>query len=73
MESIALRPRPAAPQRLLRVPAAAERLDVSERTLWRWIHAGKFPHVRLGPTRTTIRIPVAALEAWIAEHTEGQG
>ena len=43
----------------------AYRLNVSARTIWAWIASGRLRAIKLGP-RTT-RIPVAALEAFLAD------
>ena len=51
---------------LLTVPEAARRLRIGTSTLYVLTKQGKFPCVRLGGS---VRVPVAALEAWIVEQT----
>ncbi len=48
---------------LLRVDIAAERLAVSRATLYRMVQRGELPIVRIG---SAVRIPVSALERWLA-------
>ena len=64
---IQLRRRPvtgAAPA-LLKVPEAAARIRVSERTFYRWLKTKRPPpHVWLGPDRDILRVPVDALDEW---------
>jgi excisionase family DNA binding protein len=45
---------------------AAERLNVSIWTIYRWIKAGKLDAVKLG--RSTVRVSVGAVDRFIAEH-----
>lgn len=48
------------------VAAAAERVDIDERTVRRWIEKGKLPAYRIGPgKRRLVRIATADLEALI--------
>ncbi len=49
--------------RLITAKEAAERLNVSVRTVYSWISSGRLPSVRLSPRCT--RVPVAAVEALI--------
>jgi excisionase family DNA binding protein len=56
---------------LLKVPEAAARLQVSERTFWRWLHTGSVPHVRLGEDERIVRIPVDLLDEWWLRRLEG--
>ncbi|MFF4735878.1 helix-turn-helix transcriptional regulator [Streptomyces sp. NPDC001262] len=53
--------------RLLSVPTVAERLDVSRRTIYRFIAAGELSIVdlRTGGERSRVRIPSADVEALI--------
>ncbi|MCJ7797959.1 MAG: helix-turn-helix domain-containing protein [Thermoleophilia bacterium] len=53
--------------RLMTAPEAAERLNVSVRTVYSWISSGRLPSVRLSPRCT--RVPVAAVEALIHAST----
>lgn len=56
--------------RLLDARAAAEILGVSPSLVLALARSGELPHVRLG---RLVRIPDAALEAWIAEQTRYPG
>jgi excisionase family DNA binding protein len=49
--------------RLMTAPEAAERLNVSVRTVYSWISSGRLPSVRLSPRCT--RVPAVAVEALI--------
>ena len=55
---------------LLRVDAAAARLAVSRTTLYRMVQRGELPTVRIG---SAVRVPVSALDRWLADHIAGQG
>ena len=55
---------------LLRIDAAAERLAVSRATLYRLLQRGELPTVRIG---SAVRVPVSALERWLADQMTGQG
>jgi excisionase family DNA binding protein len=48
---------------LLRIDVAAERLAVSRATLYRMVQRGDIGVVRIG---SAVRIPVSALEQWLA-------
>ena len=50
---------------LLRIPEAAERLNVSRASVYRWANEGRLPVVRLGGPGSPIRIPADELETWI--------
>lgn len=52
---------------LLTVAEAASRLEISRSHLYGWVMTGRLSSVRLGRSR---RIPVAALERFIAERLE---
>ena len=54
--------------RLLTVEEAARRLGIGKTLAWELVWAGILPSVRLG---RCVRIPLAALEAWITEQMEG--
>jgi excisionase family DNA binding protein len=49
----------------LTVAEVAERLRVSGPTVYREIHAGQIPAVRLGSGASTLRVPRAELEVWL--------
>lgn len=53
---------------MLRHREVADVLGVSERTVYDWRENRGLPFVRIG---NTVRYPVAALERWAAELTEG--
>ncbi len=55
---------------LLRIDAAAERLAVSRATLYRLLQRGELPTVRIG---SAVRVPVSALERWLADQLTSQG
>jgi excisionase family DNA binding protein len=50
---------------LLRIPDAAQRLNVSRASLYRWIAEGRVPAVQLGGPGAPLRIPEDELEAWL--------
>lgn len=49
---------------LLRVEEAAEAMSVGRSKAYELVRAGQVPSVRIG---RSVRVPVAALEAWINE------
>lgn len=55
--------------RLLLKPAeVAERLGLAKSTIYMLAQRGELPAVRIG---ASVRIPLAALQRWVAEHTDG--
>jgi len=52
---------------LLRIPEAAERLNVSRASVYRWIDEGRLPAVQLGGRGAPLRIPEAELVVWLDE------
>ena len=52
---------------LLTVEEVAGRLNIGRTLVWQLVWEGALPSLRLG---RCVRIPVRALEAWIAERTE---
>jgi excisionase family DNA binding protein len=52
---------------LLRIPEAAEKLNVSRASIYRWISEGRVPAVQLGGKGSPIRIPAAELHEWLNE------
>ena len=52
---------------LLRVPEAAEKLNVSRASVYRWIEEGRLPAVQLGGRGAPLRIPEAELGQWLEE------
>ena len=59
---------------LLRIPEAAERLNVSRASVYRWIDEGRLPAVQLGGRGAPLRVPAAELERWIySMSTSGGG
>ena len=57
---------------LLRIPEAAERLNVSRASVYRWITEGRLPAVRLGGRGAPLRIAEDELERWLfADPGEG--
>ena len=55
---------------LLRMDVAAARLAVSRATLYRMVQRGELPTVRIG---SAVRVPVSALDRWLADHLASQG
>lgn len=51
---------------LLRIPEAAERLNVSRASVYRWIEEGRLPAVQLGGRGSPLRVPTGELEEWLA-------
>jgi excisionase family DNA binding protein len=64
---------PAAPRGFLTVAEAADLLRCSEPTIRRRIRDRELAAVKLGPGRSVIRIPRAALEAWLVSHSNPSG
>jgi excisionase family DNA binding protein len=52
---------------LLRPVEVAERIGVARSRAYELIHAGVIPSIRIG---ASIRVPVAALKAWIDQQLE---
>jgi excisionase family DNA binding protein len=50
------------PLHLLRIPEAAERLNVSRASVYRWIEEGRLPAVQLGGRGAPLRIDPVELE-----------
>jgi excisionase family DNA binding protein len=50
---------------LLRIREAAERLNVSRASIYRWIDEGRVPAVQLGGRGAPLRIPEDELDAWL--------
>ena len=57
-------------QILLRPSEAAARLALARSTLYLLIAKGELPVVRIG---RAVRLPLAALDAWVAKRTEIKG
>lgn len=55
---------------LVRAREVAKSLDVSERQVLRLAAEGDLPHVRVG---RSVRFDPAAVEAWLREHSNGNG
>lgn len=51
---------------LLRLPEAAEVLGLGRSTLYALVARGELPVVRMG---RSVRVPAAALEAWVSQNT----
>ena len=58
---------PTSERLLLTVEEAAERLGIGKTLAWELVWDGVLPSVRLG---RCVRIPLRALEAWIAHEAE---
>lgn len=52
---------------LIRVEEAARMLSLGRSTIYELMASGELPSVTIGTAR---RIPLAALQSWIAEHTK---
>ena len=57
-------------QALLTVTQAARRLSLGRATTYQLVQRGELPVVRIG---RAVRVPVRALEAWVAQRTVGGG
>ena len=55
----------------LTVRQIAQRLQVNEQVVRRWIRAGELPAARLGSRKLGYRISEAALAAFVDERTRG--
>lgn len=53
------------PPELLRIPEAAERLNVSRASVYRWVVEGRLPAVQLGGRGAPLRISSVELEFWL--------
>lgn len=65
------RRRRAAEPTLLTSAEVMERLNVSVRTLRRWVAAGKIPHVRPDPDSNLLRFPADAVDEWWRQQQRG--
>lgn len=54
-------------EKLLKVPQVAERLDVSQETIRRWLREGKLKGRLLGGTRSGYRILESEVERFIRD------
>jgi excisionase family DNA binding protein len=61
------------PASLLRIPEAAERLNVSRSSVYRWMIEGRLPAVQLGGPGSPLRIPADELEVWLHSPAESVG
>ena len=57
---------------LLRIPEAAEKLNVSRASVYRWIEEGRLPAIQLGGRGAPLRIPEAELDGWLMERRTNQ-
>ena len=55
---------------LMRVKEVARMLDQHPVTIYRKVHAGELPAIRLGSGRAAIRVPRAKLLAWLSREEE---
>ena len=53
------------PPELLRIPEAAERLNVHRASVYRWVVEGRLPAVQLGGRGAPLRISSVELEFWL--------
>jgi excisionase family DNA binding protein len=49
----------------LRISEAAERLNVSRASVYRWIGQGRLPAVQLGGRGAPLRVPTCQLKEWL--------
>jgi excisionase family DNA binding protein len=61
------------PRELLRITEAAERLNVSRASVYRWAHDGRLPAVQLGGPGSPLRIPADELDQWLFADLEAPG
>ena len=54
-------------ERLLKVEEAARQINLSRSKTYELVHSGELPAIRIG---NRLRIPLAALDAWIAAQLE---
>jgi excisionase family DNA binding protein len=52
---------------LLRISEAAEKLNVSRASVYRWIEEGRLPAIQLGGRGAPLRIPGDELNEWLDE------
>lgn len=64
------RRKPTAPA-LLTSADVVELLNVSERTLRRWVADNKIPYVRPDPDSNILRFPADAIDEWWRARTQG--
>jgi len=58
-------------EKFLTVPQVCEMLQVRPALVYKWVHYGFVPHIKLG---TKVRFRITALEKWIKKKGEvGQG
>jgi excisionase family DNA binding protein len=62
----------ATPTEFLSPAEVARRLAVHRATVYRWIHTGELPAVRLGQGGTTLRVRADTLDAWLSPTPEGE-
>ena len=55
------------PKAMITVPEAATRLGISTSKAWELSRSGRLPVVRIDKA---VRVPVDALDRWIADNTE---
>ena len=60
----------ATPTEFLSPAEVARRLAVHRATVYRWIHTGELPAVRLGGT--TLRVRADTLNTWLSPTPEGE-
>jgi excisionase family DNA binding protein len=59
---------------LLNVPQVAAKLNVSSATVWRLVHRGELPSLRIGSQRgAPVRVDPDTLEAWLHSRKQPAG
>lgn len=54
--------------KLLRISVAADRLNVTRASLYRWVMEGRIPAVELGGPGSPLRIPADELGSWLRDN-----
>jgi predicted DNA-binding transcriptional regulator AlpA len=56
---------------LLKPATVARRLEIGQRTLWRWVSTGQFPQPDFRMGSKVVRWKAETLEAWIEKSATG--
>ncbi|HEX8915059.1 MAG TPA: helix-turn-helix domain-containing protein [Humisphaera sp.] len=56
---------------LLKPESVAARLEIGQRTLWRWVSAGRFPAPDLRMGRKVVRWRAATVAGWVEANANG--
>jgi predicted DNA-binding transcriptional regulator AlpA len=58
---------------LLKPASVASRLEIGQRTLWRWVSMGLFPEPDLRLGRKVVRWKASTLAEWVTANATGGG